>query len=258
MKTVNKTLNLLELFLNGKNELSLDELSRQAAINKSTTRRIVKSLVDREFLRQPHKRGAYSLGTKFLEFNQVIRKHIPIVEIASPFLNQLGEQIDETVALAIWNGRRSIISHWIYPNHPLKVSVYDGVMTGLHQTSLGKAILAELPEEIVDSYLGKNQELERFTPHTLTNIDDFKRHLVNIRRNGVAMDDEEGYVGVRGIAAPFRNENGDVAGAVTILGPSVRLTRDRDRENIPLVKNCALKISRALGFKSQTGKPPSQ
>ncbi len=247
MKTLGKSLSMLELFLNENNELSLDELAKLSGINKSTTRRILKSLIEHGFLTQTRNRGKYSLGMKFLEFSQAIRRDFPIVDIARPFLVQLGQQIDETIALAIWNGKKAFICQWLYPNHPLKVNVYDGEMSGLHQTSLGKAILAELPEMTLDTVLGK--DLEQFTPNTISDIEEFKRHLINVRRNGVAFDDEEGYIGVRGIAAAFKNTDGKVAGAVTVLGPTVRLSRHKDKENIPAIKACALSISQALGYK---------
>jgi len=64
----------------------------------------------------------------------------------------------------------------------------------------------------------------------------------------VAVDDEEGFRGIRGIAAVFRSSEGSVAGAVTILGPSVRLTWERIQEVTPLLKECTHKISEALGY----------
>jgi IclR family transcriptional regulator, KDG regulon repressor len=109
------------------------------------------------------------------------------------------------------------------------------------------SMLAWLPEEKVNLLLG--QDLHRYTPNTITDLDDLKRQLHNIRREGMAVDDEEGYLGVRGIACPFKNEENSVAGSVTILGPTVRLTRQKVAEYAPMVKDCASGISRALGCK---------
>jgi IclR family KDG regulon transcriptional repressor len=248
MKTIKKSLDILDLFLKADNELSLDEVANLSGINKSTTRRIIICLMEYDFVKQSHKRGKYSLGMKFLDFSQSIKKNIPVVEIAEPYLTELSKKADETASLAVWNGRRAIICLSFEPNHPLKVSTNDGTMFDLHQTSLGKAILAGLAEAKLNLLIG--QDLHRYTPNTITDIDDLKRQLRNIRREGVAVDDEEGYAGVRGIACAFRNEENLVAGAVTILGPTVRLTRQKVMEYSPLVKNCASGISKALGCKA--------
>jgi IclR family KDG regulon transcriptional repressor len=247
MKTVKKSLAVLDLFLAANGELSLDEVAGLSGINKSTTRRIVMALMEFDLLSQSKKRGKYSLGMKFLDFGQVIRRNLPLMEITDSFLTQLGSRIDETVALAIWNGKRAIISQSIHPNHPLKVTVFIGVMSQLHQTSLGKAILAELSEDKIESIIGA--DLQRFTPNTITDINDLKKNLTVIQRNGVAIDDEEGYIGVRGMAAAFKYEDGSVGGAITVIGPSVRLTREKVKEYSPIVKDCASSISKALGYK---------
>jgi IclR family KDG regulon transcriptional repressor len=247
MKTVKKSLAILDLFLTVKNELSIDELATLSGINKSTTRRIIMTFIDYDFVKQPPKKGKYSLGMKFLDFSQTIKKNIPFVDIAEPFLTQLGQKADETAAMAIWNERDAIICLSTQPNHPLKVSIHDGTMRMLHQSSLGKAILAGLPDERLNSLIGS--ELRRFTPNTITDIDELKRHLAIVRRDGVATDDEEGYSGVRGIACAFKNEEGGVAGAVTLIGPTIRITREKAKEYVPLVKDCAQSISKALGYK---------
>lgn len=248
MKTVRKALGILDLFLGANNELSLDEASKLSGINKSTTRRIIVALQDFELLTQTQKRGKYSLGMKFLDFGQVIRRNLPVMEITDSYLTQLGSRIDETVALAIWNGKRAVVCQSIHPNHPLKVNVYIGAMYQLHQSSLGKAILAELPEETLDLLIGA--DMRRFTPSTITDINDLKTNLRVIKRTGLAIDDEEGYIGVRGLASVFKNEDGSVGGSITIIGPTIRLTREKLKEYGPIVKDCAMSISKALGYKS--------
>jgi DNA-binding IclR family transcriptional regulator len=119
-------------------------------------------------------------------------------------------------------------------------------MAGLHYNSIGKAILAEIPEHDLELRIPK--ELTRYTHNTITDINELKKHLVTIRQEGVAIDDEEGFVGIRGIGAALKNMDGTVVGAITILGPSIRLTRERLGECVPIVKETAWKISKALGY----------
>ena len=168
------------------------------------------------------------------------------MDIAAPYLTDIGQMIDETVSLAVWDGRTAIICQSIHPTHPLRVTSYEGTMAGLHYNSLGKAILAEISEEELDRLLAG--DLTRYTHNTITDVNDLKKQLMMIRQEGVAIDDEEGFLGIRGIAATLRNNEGNVVGAITILGPSIRLTREKLRECVPIVKENALKISRALGY----------
>lgn len=246
MKLLRKSINVMDLFLANNGELSLEDITRLSGMNKSTVRRIALSLIDCGFLRQQRKRGKYTLGLRLLDYAQAVKKYNPLMDIAEPYLVELSQIIDETVSLAIWDGRICVICQSIHPNHPLKVTSYEGSMAGLHYNSIGKAILAEIPEEDLNTRIPK--VLTRYTQNTITDINDLKKHLMTIRQEGVAIDDEEGFVGIRGIGAALKNGDGNVVGALTILGPSIRLTRERLRECVPIVKETAAKISQALGY----------
>ena len=187
---------------------------------------------------------------KFLDYIQAVKKNNPIIDIAEPYLNEMKQTIDETISLALWDGRDAVICRSLYPNNnPLKVSFNEGTMLGMHYASLGKAIMAEMPEEELNPRLSK--ALTRYTHNTITDVNDLKQHFMIVRQEGVAIDDEEAFLGVRGIAATFKNNEGVVVGAINVLGPSIRLTREKIREYVPTVKDCALKISKALGYKEQ-------
>jgi len=254
MKTIEKTFQILQLFLTHGDELSLSDLSRLSGLNKPTTRRIALSLIKCGLLRQQKNRGKYSLGMKFIDFSQAIKKQNQVVEVAEPFMSHLSLEVNETVALAIWDGRQAVICQAIHPNHPLKVTAYEGTLSGLYFNSLGKAILAELPEQDIEKYI--IGEMVAFTPNTITSLNDLKKHLMIVRQEGVAIDEEEGFQGIRGIASVFKNDLGHIAGAITIIGPTVRLTRERIREFSPIVKDCADKISRALGYGRKNNTSP--
>jgi len=247
MKILNKSITVLDLFVSSEGELSLDEIAKLSKMNRSTARRVVLSLMECGFLKRQKKRGKYSLGMKFLDYIQTVKKHNPILDIAEPHVIEIGKVTEETVSLALWDGRDVVISRTIYPNHPLRVSANEGTMVGLHYASLGKAIMAEMPEEELNRRL--NAKLTRYTHNTITNANDLRKNLMVVRQEGVALDDEEAFLGVRGIAAAFKNNEGAVVGAVNILGPSIRLTREKIREYVPIIKECAAKISQELGYR---------
>ena len=82
----------------------------------------------------------------------------------------------------------------------------------------------------------------------ITSLAELKKHLLAVRQEGVAYDDEEQYVGVRNVAAVLKDNTGTVVGAIGVISPSVRLSRERMKEIAPDVRDCAGEISRAMGY----------
>jgi IclR family transcriptional regulator, KDG regulon repressor len=246
MEIIKKAFNILELFLDHGQELSLEDISRLSGLKKPTARRLALTLVECGYLRQPVRRGKYSLGMRFLDFSGNIKMNNNTVRVASPHLIKLREKLNESVTMAIWDGTNTSLCQSFLADHPLKVVPDEGTRLVLHATSVGKAIIAELPDEELPRYLGGR--LARFTPNTITNLNDLKKHLIIVREEGVAFDDEEYNVGIRGVGVAVKNGEGNIVASISILGPSVRLTRARLRECAPVVQSCALDISRELGY----------
>lgn len=248
MKIIVKAFSILDLFIDKGNELTLEELSNLSGLNKATTRRIALALIECGFLKQAEKRGKYSLGMKFLDFSGAIKKNNAIVAVANPYLIELSHKMNESIQLAVWDGMKAVLCNSYHADHALIVVPDEGTRLIMHNTSLGKVMLAEMPEEQLERYFGKG--LERYTPNTITDLEDLKSHLRTVKKEGVAFDDEEYALGVRGIGAPLKSRGGNLVGAIAIVGPSVRLSRVRMRECIPYVKNCAQEISQELGYRN--------
>jgi len=247
MKVIERTLSILDLFLGETSELSLDEITEASGINKYTVRRMAVTLVDCGYLKQLKKRGKYSLGVKFLDFGGVFKMNSIIVPIANPFLSELNQRVNESVQAAIWDGMRVFLCEALLTPHPLKVVPIEGTRLAMHATSLGKALIAQWPEEDLPKYF--SNKLERYTPNTITDFAELKSHLAKVKEDGVAFDNEECYVGVSGVAAALKNREGSAVGAISLFGPVTRLTKEKMYEDAPLVKECALNISRELGYR---------
>ena len=175
MKVIDRTLNLLDLFLGDASELSLDEIAEASGIRKYTVRRMVSTLINRGYLKQVKKRGKYSLGIKFLDFGGVFRINSIMVPIANPFLVELSQKVQESVQMAVWDGIRIFLCRAILTSHPLQVVSLESTRLAMHATSLGKALIAEWPEEDLSGYL--SNKLERYTPNTITDFNELKKHL---------------------------------------------------------------------------------
>jgi len=246
MKLIQKTFKILELFLDHGDELALEDISRLSEINKPTARRIALTLVECGYLRQPVTRGKYSLGMKFLDYSGTIKMYNDIIRVAAPHLLQLQHRVNESVTMAIWDGTKTALCQSFMADHPLRVVPDEGSRLVLHSTSVGKAIIAGIPDDELSKYL--DLPLQRYTPNTITNLKMLRKHLNIVRREGVAFDDEEYSLGIRGVGAVFKNEAGKVVGGISILGPTVRATRSRLKECVPHIIQCAREISEELGY----------
>jgi IclR family transcriptional regulator, KDG regulon repressor len=242
MKIVTKACQLLELFLDHGDELSLEELARFSQLNKATTRRIAVALMENGFIKQTHKRGKYSLGMRFLDYSGLIKKNNRVMNAASPYLIKLSQTINESVGLALWDGMKAAVVQYFHANHLLKVVPDEGTRVSMYNSAIGKAILAQFKEDEIDRYL--HEPFQQFTPNTISSPAELKNHLRIVRKEGVAYDDEEFAEGVRSVGVVIKTRSGELVGAINIMGPSVRLSRERLREMVPLLKNCALDISK--------------
>jgi DNA-binding IclR family transcriptional regulator len=113
---------------------------------------------------------------------------------------------------------------------------------------VGKIILANLSDEDLNKYL-RNGSFEKSAPNTITDIEQLKAELLVIKREGVAFENEESRIGISGIAAGVKSNDGGTIGSVFIMGSSARLTGVELERIKPGIKACVLKISRALGTK---------
>jgi IclR family transcriptional regulator, KDG regulon repressor len=247
MELLKKAFTILDLFLEHDDELALEDLSRLSGLKKATVRRIALTLIEGGYLKQPEKRGKYSLGMRFLDFSGQIKQKNRIVNVANLRLSELSRKINETVMIFLWDGMKATLCQIYNSNHSLKVVPEEGTRLGMHNTSAGKIILAEMTDKELETYLSGG--LPSFTPNTLTDINILKTHLALIRENGFALDDEEYSIGVRGLAVPLRIRNGKLVGVAGIIGPSARLSRSRLSEYIPLIQDCGRAISRELGYR---------
>ena len=247
MKTVKKTLDILEVFLNGGKEISVNELADITGQNVSTVHSILLELSKMGYIRQRQKRGKYSLGLKFLSFGRAINSILGIEEIFHPFMVDLSNKVNETVNLAVRDGNYTYSIAVIESTQRLRVVTnrqYGGRIP-LYCTGIGKVFLADMPDEELRTYL-EHEPLNPITANTITDPKKLLEQIQKVRRDGLAFDIEECEFGVRNVAGPAKDYTGKVVAAIGVLGPSVRLTLKRIKEISPIVKKCAVDISHEL------------
>jgi IclR family KDG regulon transcriptional repressor len=251
MKSLNKAIDILELFLDTKREMSVLEISRSLKLNRTTVNRIILALIKRGYVSQEERRGKYFLGTVYLNYSSVVKDKMKIRYVAIPYLFELSQLVNEPAILALVTGKDSMITETFYDpqrsNHTLKALPDESSQFALHRTCLGKIFLSSFSDEELQSYFDTHQ-LERSTPNTIVDINQMKKHLLTVRQENIAFDDEEDSMGVRGVGAGIKDVDGKIIGSIGLIAPTVRMSWRDMKKWAQIVKNYAIKISSRLGY----------
>ena len=177
-----------------------------------------------------------------------VGKHLDIGKIARPIIRDLVGELDETVHLVTLQRDEVIYIEKVEGPRALTIYSHIGKRAPVHCTGVGKAILAHLNEKEAERILS-SANLEAFTEYTMTNIEEIKKQLDSIREQGYAVDDEEIELGLKCIAAPIFNHQGNVIASISCAAPKMRLDEERLPKVIAGIKRAAFEISSGLGYK---------
>jgi DNA-binding IclR family transcriptional regulator len=247
MTSLEKLIYILELFKDIPEELTLSQMAERTGLNKSTINRIASLLVRKGYLNQMEKGGSYSLGTVFLDYSGTLKKRINIRDVVIPYLTSLKQKVGESCSLMVWDGREATLTDTVHSDSVLRAVPDEGSKIALHATSAGKLFLANLPESEITVYLDNG--IKQYTTDTIVDPATLGKQLRLIKEKGYSIDLNERTMGISSVAAAILDNEGKIAGAICIIGPSVRLTRAKLTDIAPEVIKCATEISRQLGWK---------
>jgi IclR family transcriptional regulator, KDG regulon repressor len=240
---------LLKAFSEHEVEIGISALARRLGIAKSTAHRLAVTLVAEGLLEQDRESGKYQLGIALFRLGALVRRRMNVSNEARPYLYDLRQKTNETVHLAILDGSEIMYVYNLESTQAIRMRSDIGVRKPAYCTAEGQAILAFQPSGIVDRVV--REGLVARTPKTLTNPEKFRKALGLVRQRGCAVEDEESELGMVCIAAPIRNDQGEVAAAVGIAGPVTRLSKKSVVAVIPHVIATADLISVRLGYRSR-------
>jgi len=225
-------------------------LQRSRGFPPSTVHRLLGILTDCHFLAQDPETKKYRLALKFLELGAAVRDDLDVITTARPHMSALMKAASETVNLAFFDNAEVVYVDQISnSNSLLRMFTRVGTRAPLHCTGVGKAHLAAMPDELVAEYW-RSAKKECHTVNTIMDQESLKRELQAIRQFGYAVDNEEMEIGVRCVACLIRQHRAGIVGAVSISGPSSRLTRDKVTSLGELVRETAGRITADLGYRN--------
>ena len=235
---VNKTLNVLELLL-ARPDATVSEISEGTGITKAAAYRILSALERRGYVATYEKVRRYSIGPAFYSYERAARAADRLLVVSRPIMQEIWVSSGETVNLGVLIHSGVHYIDIIESSQGLRATGRVGARDTLHSTALGKAIMARMPAEQRDELIAA-AELAPRTPHTVADRDALRASIECAARAGHAIDNEENEVGMRCVAASIVNADGRPLAAMSVSGPSSRMT-DTALERIGghLVDACA-------------------
>jgi len=257
VQAVDKAFRILE-HLAREGECGVTDLARAIGGQKSTAFRLLATLREAGYIQRDEDSEKYSLSLKLFRIGSGAIRSLDLNRAALPVVGRLAKLSSETVHLCILDNDQVLYLHKIESTFSLKVTMVSrvGFVTPLYCTGVGKVLLAWQEEEYIQRYL-RDVRLVRFTESTITDPMALVSELQKIRIKGYAYDDEEHELGVRCAAAPIFDMYGDIAAALSVSGPSVRMVSRQMEAVRELVKDSAFEISRRMGYEPDRTQPPA-
>ena len=243
VKSADRTVELLEVMSRSERQLTLTELHKELSYPKSSLYMLLQTLVSRGWVEVDPQRGSYGIGVRALLVGTSYLDHDPVVRTAIRVMEQVRQQINETVHLARLDGADVVYLASRESEHHLRVVSRVGRRLPAHATSLGKAILAERSRGEVDALLP--ERLEALTPNTVTDRVDLHAQLAAFHAEGYAHEREENTPGLGcfAVALPYRNP---VIDAMSCSVPLGRLDADHERQVVGALLAAARTVTEVL------------
>jgi IclR family acetate operon transcriptional repressor len=242
IQSVDRALLLLETIADMGGEATLTELANRTRLNISTCHHLLATLIKRNFVAKVPGRRLYALGARILYIGHACLQ-VDLPRRAQPYLEDINLKTGETVHLAALQGEVISVLSVREARHAVRVETGKlGKIAAPHAQSMGKAILAWLPEDEIRRIVGK--EMTRYTDNTITDFPEYLEELRLVRRTGHAFDDEEYLPGVTCIGAAIRDQAGGVIGGISASMPTMRASKD----HLALVRDEVIAATRALSI----------
>ena len=251
VQSVDRALRLVEI-LAGRQAAGVTELASVLGVHKSTASRLLSTLERHGIVEQDAGRGSYRLGAALTFLAGAVTGRVRLFQASHGTAERLAHEVGETVTVAVMEGDRLVNADHIAPGPTALPPDWPELRLPLHATASGKVMLAWLPEEEVAKLLAGLPELDRYTPATVVDPCVLAEQLVGVREQGWALALEEHAPEMNAVSAPIFDREGAPIAALTIVGPSSRLGRERLEHVAVLTAQRATEVSSRLGYARST------
>ena len=240
---IEKCFSILQHFAKSKQTLGISEISKQLKLNKSTVFNIIYTLKNLEILEQLPD-GKFQFGTLLYLLGNANGKKSELIQTVRPYLEKINQQTKLSAFLGIRSGQRAIIIDKVDTAHDIKISAEIGMRLPLLAGAGGKALLSQLSDQDIYQVLSA-KTLKKFTAKSCTDKKRFKKEVINIRKEGIAFDDEEYIDGVVAFSIPLKANSPELQAALWVVG----LKQQVRKENISQLSNFLKKIAEDINHR---------
>lgn len=247
IQMLDRTVSILDSFSLDRPVMGVRDVARATGLSSSTAGRIMAYLKGLGILNQDPDTLAYMMGSKPLAWAGIYTVTSDVRSLALPIMVKLQEQTRETISLYVLEGDERVCVERLESPQTVRIVARIGRRIPLYAGSAGKVFLAFLPDARREEIL-KKTKLVPMTEKTISSLDELEANLQKIRKQGYAISRGEWILDAAGVAGPIFDLRGQICAALTISGPTQRITSERMLEIARLVKAGAAEISTELGY----------
>lgn len=218
-----RAIRLLKLFTPERPHMPLADVSRLAGLNKTTTHRLLAALCSESLIDKNPATGSYRLGPGLMALGVQALSNSDLRLRVRPMLKRLADDTGETATLEVPIDDSMLILDEVAGRHFVGAGGNVGTRWPMHATSTGKALIA-FDEQVLDRL---EADFYPITADTIVDRSALLRQLSHIRQQGFAESVDELEEGFSGVGTVIRGSLGDVVGALSICGPTQRMTDTR-------------------------------
>ena len=230
VKSLARGLEVIRVFSRAQPRMTLSEISQATGMTRSTVRRFLLTLVCDGYAESDGK--FFSLAPKILELGYAALSSMTFLDDVQVVLVELAKTLRESCFAAILEGHDVVyIANATLPGQIVNISVSVGSRAPAHSVSTGRVLVAALPSEKRKAWI-ESARLKKFTPNSVTSAKDLERLIDEADEHGFSVVDQELEVGLRSIAVPIRDGDGNVFAALNVACPSSRISPEEMRDRI--------------------------
>ncbi|MGV9797948.1 IclR family transcriptional regulator [Mycobacterium sp. NPDC003449] len=246
--SLRRALSLLDFLADGVKApggATLAEVAEGAGLNKSTALRLLEALGDTRLVQQDPTTRRWTLGPRTAYLGQAYLERLDIRPVIRPAADELARATGETVHVVVPEPPDVVYVDKIESPRSVRMISRIGSRQPMHSSGVGKAVLAFASAEVWDAVIAGG--LAQRTPRTITDPDELRAEMGRIRARGYAVDDIENEADIRCVAAPVLDHTGHAVAALSVAGPSMRVTTERVPDLASHVTRAAKAASGRLG-----------
>jgi IclR family transcriptional regulator, pca regulon regulatory protein len=222
-------LKVIEAFSGKKGGVSPSEIATETGFSRAAVRRLLVTLEALGYARGDGR--TYVLSTPVLKLGFSYLSSASLPALAQPLIERLSEEIHESVSVSEMEEDHIVYVARASTKRVMSVALSIGSRLPAYCTSMGRVLLAALPEEEIVRYL-ERVELRKMTPRTIVEKSILRDILRQVASNGFALTDEELELGLRSVAVPVRSRQGLVVAAMNIGVPAARVSQSEMMERL--------------------------